>query len=313
MAFDPSNLAVCETCGTQFDVDLSEHPETCRICDDPRQYVPASGQTWTSLKKENRLQKNTFETDPNDARIHYISTKPLTAAELPPGLADASTTRKQLGIGERAILLQTAGGNVLWDLIAFLDQATIDFIQSKGGLKAIVISHPHFWTTHVEWAQVFGCPVYVSEADAEWFNRKDEAGCRKLVGSVTPVSEVGGEVKVIQAGGHFDGSNFLLWEKKLFIADTMMSVPSGFNNAKRLPDTVSYSFMWAYPNMIPLPPNKVHGIWKALKPFEFDSTYGGFPGQYVTRPDLKAQVLESMKIFLRRGGHEKAAIFQETL
>lgn len=71
--------------------------------------------------------------------------------------------------------------------------------------------------------------------------------------------------------------------------------------------------MWAYPNMIPLPPNKVHGIWKALKPFEFDSTYGGFPGQYVTRPDLKAQVLESMKIFLRRGGHENAAIFQETL
>lgn len=67
--------------------------------------------------------------------------------------------------------------------------------------------------------------MYVSEADAEWFNRKDEAGCRKLVGGVTPVSEVGGEVKVIQAGGHFDGSNFLLWEKKLFIADTMMSVP----------------------------------------------------------------------------------------
>lgn len=65
--------------------------------------------------------------------------------------------------------------------------------------------------------------------------------------------------------------------------------------------------------MVPLPPHKIHGIWKALKPFEFDSTYGGFPGQNLTRPDLKKQVLESMKIFLRMAGHEKAGVFEETL
>lgn len=65
--------------------------------------------------------------------------------------------------------------------------------------------------------------------------------------------------------------------------------------------------------MIPLPPQKIHGIWKALKPFEFDTSYGGFPGQNVSRPDLKAQVLESMKIFLRTAGHEKAEIHNETL
>jgi hypothetical protein len=39
------------------------------------------------------------------------------------------------------------------------------------------------------------------------------------------VEEVEGEVRAIQCGGHFDGSLVLLWEKKLFIADTMMSVP----------------------------------------------------------------------------------------
>lgn len=65
--------------------------------------------------------------------------------------------------------------------------------------------------------------------------------------------------------------------------------------------------------VIPLPPAKIHGIWKSLRPFDFDSTYGGFAGQNVSRPDLKAQVLESMKIFLRRGGHESAAIYDETL
>jgi hypothetical protein len=65
--------------------------------------------------------------------------------------------------------------------------------------------------------------------------------------------------------------------------------------------------------MIPLAPKAVHGIWTAIKQFEFDSTYGGFPGQNLKRPDLKKQVLESMKIFLRRSGHEKAAIYEESI
>jgi len=87
---------------------------------------------------------------------------------MPAGLSDSTTSTKQLGIGERAILLQTESGNVLWDLVAWLDDGTADFVKSKGGLKAIVISHPHFWTTHLEWAREFGCPVYLQEADKEW-------------------------------------------------------------------------------------------------------------------------------------------------
>ncbi|KAF2682467.1 hypothetical protein K458DRAFT_59243 [Lentithecium fluviatile CBS 122367] len=293
MQFESADLAICFTCGTQFDVSLSSPPIACRICDDPRQYVPASGQTWTSLAYESDKQQNEFTTDEHDSRIHYITTKPLVPAQLPAGLSDSITTRKQLGIGERAILLQTPSGNILWDLIAFIDADTVSFIKSKGGLKAIVISHPHFYTTHLEWARVFGCAVYVCKADAEWLNREDKAGVRRWVEGT---QEIVPGVTAIQAGGHFDGSIFLHWEGKLFIADTMMSVPSGFYHKSRLPNTSSFSFMWSYPNMIPLPPQKIHGIWKALKPFSFDTTYGGFPGQNVTRPDLKAQVLESMKV-----------------
>lgn len=87
---------------------------------------------------------------------------------MPAGLSESTSSTKQLGIGERAILLQTEAGNVLWDLVAWLDDGTVDFIKSKGGLKAIVISHPHFWTTHLEWARVFGCKVYLQEADQDW-------------------------------------------------------------------------------------------------------------------------------------------------
>jgi glyoxylase-like metal-dependent hydrolase (beta-lactamase superfamily II) len=138
------------------------------------------------------------------------------------GLSDSTTTRKQLGIGERAILLQTGSGNVLWDLVAFIDDKTVEFIREKGGLKAIVISHPHFYTTHLEWARIFECPVYVCKADAEWLNREDREGVRKWVEGT---QEIVAGVTAIQAGGHYDGSMFLHWKNKLFIADTMMSVP----------------------------------------------------------------------------------------
>ncbi|KAF3001933.1 hypothetical protein E8E13_006846 [Curvularia kusanoi] len=312
MKFESGDLAICETCGTQFDVPLSSPPKECRICLDPRQYVPAHGQTWTSLNADQKTQKNEFQTDEHDSRIHYITTKPLTPSELPAGLSDSTTTRKQLGIGERAILLQTPHGNVLWDLIAFLNQETVDFINEKGGLKAIVISHPHFYTTHLEWAAQFKCPVYVAADDAEWLSREDRNGVRQ---PYKGAKEVLPGVTVVQCGGHFDGSSVLHWEKKLFIADTMMSVPSSFYNAgkpNKDPLTTSFSFMWSYPNMIPLPPAKIHTIWKALKPFDFDTTFGGFPGQNVTRPDLKKQVLESMKVFLRVGGHESAGIYEES-
>jgi glyoxylase-like metal-dependent hydrolase (beta-lactamase superfamily II) len=114
---------------------------------------------------------------------------------------------------------------MLWDLVAFIDQATIDFINQKGGIKAIVISHPHFYTTHLEWARIFKCPVYMSADDAEWLNREDTNGVRKWIKGVQEIEEVGGEVKAIQCGGHFDGSAVLLWERKLCIADTFMSVP----------------------------------------------------------------------------------------
>ncbi|KAF2030030.1 hypothetical protein EK21DRAFT_66486 [Setomelanomma holmii] len=313
MNFSSGNLAICETCGTQYDVPLFSPPPNCRICDDPRQYVPAAGQTWTSLNADQSTQKNTFDTDAHDPRIHYITTKPLSSSELPASLASTSTTRKQLGIGERAILLQTSRGNVLWDLVAFIDAATVSFIKSKGGLNAIVISHPHFYTTHLEWARIFQCPVYVSSDDAEWLNRADNDEVRKWIKGSQSIEEVDGEVRAVQCGGHFDGSLVLLWERKLFIADTIMSVPSGFYHKDRLPGTVSYSFQWSYPNLIPLPPAKIQGIWKAIKPYEFDSTYGAFPGQNVTRPDLKQQVLESMKIFCRVGGHDNAAVYDETL
>lgn len=51
---------------------------------------------------------------------------------------------------------------------------------------------------------------------------------------------------------------------------------SALYHVDRLPGTNSFSFMWAVPNMIPLPPATLHKMWQAIKPFDFESTFGGF-------------------------------------
>jgi hypothetical protein len=188
---------------------------------DPRQYVPPSGQAWTSLHDAQKSQKNDITTDPHDPRIHYITTLNSGYDPLNPSFGK----EKQLGIGERAILLQTPSGNILWDLIAYLDDATVDFIKEKGGLKAIAISHPHFYTTHLEWARIFDCPVYMCKKDEEWLNRVDKEGRRVFVDEKKVVLE---GVTMIRVGGHFNGSAVLHWDKSLFHADSIMVVPVRF-------------------------------------------------------------------------------------
>jgi len=172
---------------------------------DPRQFVPPTGQAWTSHRQLKSAHKNTIRPDDKDPRIHTIFSKP------------------QVAIGQRAFLLQTAQGNILWDCIALLDQGTIDFINGKGGLKAIVISHPHYYTTHMQWGETFNCPVYIAAEDQGWTSREDGKGVRKLIGE--KYFEIVEGLTVIKTGGHFPGSLVVHWEGGLFIADTVVTQP----------------------------------------------------------------------------------------
>ncbi|KAF2750631.1 hypothetical protein M011DRAFT_395519 [Sporormia fimetaria CBS 119925] len=318
MSFKTSDLAICITCGTQYDAPLSSPPKQCRICEDPRQYVPPYGQLWTSLSSAQPHMQNTLTPCSTNPAITFLTTtanpsspslhpslssgKPISASLLP-GLP----AQKVLGIGQRAILLQTPNGNILWDCLSFLSPSTVSEIQEKGGLKAIVISHPHFWTTHLEWAKAFECPVYLAGWDEEWSCRADNEARRVLVRD--EVTEIVPGVKVVRVGGHFEGSMCLWWDGRGKDGESGLAPPE----SNQQPGTSRYTFMWSYPNMIPLAPAAIHKIWNALKPLEFTATYGGFMGQDHRAKDIKAQILESMKLFVKRAGHEDVAILKEGL
>ena len=69
-------------------------------------------------------------------------------------------------IGQRALFLRTPQGNVLWDCLPLLDEAVVEMVRALGGISAIAISHPHYYSAMVEWSRAFGgVPIYLHAAD----------------------------------------------------------------------------------------------------------------------------------------------------
>lgn len=306
-SYDPKRTGswlVCETCGTQFPTDDEHRITTCFICDDPRQYVPPSAQSFVTLDAlRSSGHKNVFTPIPGD-----------------PGRLIAIHSQPKVAIGQRAILVRTPRGNVLWDCVTLLDDETIANIKDLGGLEAIVISHPHYYSTHLEWARAFDCPVYLAAEDREWVAQQDPG--YQIFASETETEVLG--TRVLKLGGHFPGSMVMLFEDRLLIADTFLTTPSGLGDwdtdavgtARERPRGLnSFSFMWSYPNMIPLPPNELERMWAILKNYEFSSTHGAFPGHDIvkTAGEMKQRVLESMQIQIRHSGHGGHKMLDESI
>src|SRR5579859_3775281 len=146
-----STAFVCATCGAQFTAS-AEAPQECLICRDSRQFVGLDGQQWTTLEELAHKHHNIIQQE--ETGLYSIHTEPHFA------------------IGQRAFLLQTPRGNVLWDCLALLDQPTIDRVRDLGGIAAIAISHPHYYTTMVEWSLAFdNAPIHLHSADGPWVTR----------------------------------------------------------------------------------------------------------------------------------------------
>ncbi|KAI9744408.1 MAG: hypothetical protein M1818_001937 [Claussenomyces sp. TS43310] len=287
------DLLICTACGTQFDETDSSELTSCRVCDDPRQFVPPSGQSFTTLASLQSDYKNKHEPFPMDDRFTSIWTEP------------------KFGIGQRCILIKTSAGNVLWDCITFLDEETVRWIEDQGGLQAIVISHPHYYTTHLEWAETFKCPVYLSAEDSKWLCREDKTSSRKLIEAGKTELEIPDKegnstgVKAIKLGGHFPGSLVTLYDGRLNVADTLVTTPAGLGDWKDKPRPEgmnSFAFFWSIPNMIPLPPDEIAGMWTVLRDYEFGSTHGAFLGTDIVAEDVKERVFASMKIQVQGEG-----------
>lgn len=262
---------ICKTCGVEH-AESTQPPSSCLICDDERQYVGWDGQQWTTSAE---MKADGYK---NDLREEQTG---LLGIGIEPSFS----------IGQRALLVQTEHGNVLYDCISYLDDDAVEAINGLGGIKALCFSHPHFYDGMVTWSKAFNnAAIIIPEADREYVMRPDSA-IEYWDGN--PLEIMPG-VTLIQTGGHFDGSAVLHWaggadgKGALFVGDTITVVP----------DRRFVSFMTSYPNLIPMSDAKVRRIVAAIEPYEFDKIYGGWWQRNVTT-DAKNAVIRSAERYAR--------------
>ena len=214
---------ICMQCGTQF-AETTEPPPACPICEDERQFVRHAGQAWTTLKRLVADHHNHFE----DEAPHLL------------GIG----TEPEFAIGQRALLLQSRGGNLLWDCVSLLDDETVAEVSARGSIRAIAISHPHFYSSMIEWGDRFDAQIFLHAKDRQWVMRQSPR-IQFWEGTTFPLWD---ELTLINCGGHFEGGTVLHWLKgangkgALLTGDIITVVP----------DRRYVSFMRSYPNLIPL-------------------------------------------------------------
>lgn len=268
---------ICTVCGTQYEASDTP-PERCAICADARQYEARRSPQWTTHDELTSSHRNTVQ-------------------QLGPDLVGIGI-EPSFAIGQRAILLLHPEGNVLWDCVPLLDAGLARLIEAAGGLSAIAISHPHYYSSMAVWSEAFGgVPVYLHEDDRAWVMR-DDANLHFWSGERHALRP---GLALIRCGGHFAGGTVLHCDEgagSLLSGDVIQVVP----------DTRFVSFMYSYPNLIPLSEAEVDRIVNAVADYDFERIYGAFWGM-VVRSEGKERLEASAERYrdALRGEHGPAS------
>ncbi|MCK1513274.1 MBL fold metallo-hydrolase [Bradyrhizobium sp. 190] len=242
----------CEQCGAQFP-ESAEPPQACPVCEDERQYVNWKGQAW--LTREELAKRY---------RLIWRDDLDIPGISMQPGFA----------IGQRALLVPEADGCVMWDCVPLATREAIDYVRSLGGLKAIAVSHPHYYGAVADWSEAFGgVPVYLHGDDRAFVTRPHPA----IVPWTGDSHRLSDDILLMRAGGHFAGGTVMHWRVgaqgrgALLTGDVAMVAM----------DRRSLSFMYSFPNYIPLNAAAVRRIWAAVEPLAFDRIYGAWWGRNI--------------------------------
>lgn len=245
-------MLICATCAVEYEEPT---PAVCPICDDQRQYVPASGQRWLKLDELEQDGQHTVVKE-NEPGLIGITTEPV------------------VGIGQTSQLVITPAGSLLWDPVGYLDGSAVDAVLRRGPVLAIAASHPHMFGAQLEWShRLGGVPVLVADADRDWLGRTGPAvefwsGSRTVAEGLT----------LHQTGGHFPGSAVAHWARGADGKGVILTGDSVFPN----PDRRSVAFMRSYPNHLPLSGAVALRIARQLGELEFDRMYGNFNNMIIS-------------------------------
>lgn len=245
----------CRMCGVEY--DAGKLPALCPICVDERQYLAADRtQHWV---------------DPAQfaGRISVIEPEPgLTSFVVEDGP----------GIGQHAMIVTTAAGNVMVEPPAAITEDAVRAVRALGPLRAVIASHPHMYGVQSLWAREFDAEVLVSSADREWLGARPDR-VRFWDGEL----ELAPGVTASQPGGHFPGSVVVHWRGGADGRGVLLSGDTALVNN----DGETLSFMRSYPNRIPLSAAVAERIAEHVGRYAFDRLYDNF-GHSIPREALAA-------------------------
>lgn len=240
----PAYYPICETCGTQFGA-ADGRPDHCPICKDERQYVGWEGQRWTDMERLGAARRLRVE---SDAGLLGIGVD---------GFA----------IPQRALLLPASERNILWECVSLVTDAAVNTLRAHGGVDVIAISHPHFYASMVEWSEALGgVPILLHVADRSWVQRES----RLIEFWDGEINRLSPDVSLVRVGGHFAGSTALHWRTgpraggALFPGDALQVTM----------DRRHVSFLYSYPNNLPMRTTDVRAMRTRLQGLEFEDVYG---------------------------------------
>ena len=267
---------ICTACGTQYP-ERDAPPAACPICEDERQPPNRNEPRWLALEQL------------------VASGRTVRVVEHEPGLTGIGT-EPGFGIGQRPIVAETPAGNVLWDCMAFLNNDVERAVRERGDLVGIAISHAHYYTTMVEWADRFDVPIFIHAEDRAWVMRPSP----RIIFWDGDTREVVPGATLIRLGGHFPGATVLHWRHA---ADGKGVLLSG--------DVITpvarpgwATFLYSYPNRIPLPAADVERLRDRIRPWSYDRLYAAWFGLEIIG-GADASVLASADRYLRvLGGKE---------
>lgn len=240
---------ICTACGTQFP-ERATQPRRCPICEDERQPPNRSDVKWVTL-------------------ADLADSRQFRPVDLEPGLT-ALVVDPPFAIGQAPILVTTPQGNVVWDCMAPFDETIEAAVRSRGPLLAIAISHPHFHTTMVEWADRLDVPIYLHADNRPWVMRSSP----RISYFEEEALDVAPGATIMRLGGHFPGSCILRWEHAsdgkgvLLTGDTITALP-GAHMA---------TCLYSYPNRIGLAAQNLEHIRDIVSPLRFDRLYSAWVG-----------------------------------
>lgn len=258
----------CFQCGAQFP-DSETAPASCPICEDERQFVNWQGQTWLTREELAKTHRLVWR---DDLGLPGIGMEPSFA------------------IGQRALLVRESDGCVMWDCIPLVTSEAVQHVRDLGGLKAIAVSHPHYYGAVADWSEAFGnAPIYLHGDDRNWITRPHPA----VIFWSGETLRLSHDILLLRAGGHFPGATVLHWCAG---ADGRGALLTG-DVATVAMDRRFVSFMYSYPNYIPLNAKAVQDIAEKIRPLAFDRIYGAWWGRNIAS-DAKSAFEASVRRYL---------------